>query len=69
MDGLGELSVKGGIHRTMPHDAAGRILAEVVAAFPIVLRADGARAESSAAIRTHIVEQSLRTCAAEGAFK
>ena len=53
----------------MPDYATGWMLAEIVATFPVVLRTDGARADSTAAIRVDIVQETLHTQTAEGAFK
>ena len=53
----------------MPDQGAGRIRAEIVAPFPVVLRPDGAGAEASAAIGTDIEQNLVHAGTAESAFK
>ena len=53
----------------MPDLCACRISAEIVAAFPIVLRTDGPGTKAAAAIRTDIGQDILDAETTEGAFK
>ena len=53
----------------MLHGCAGRIRAEIVAVFPVMLRADGTGTKTAGAIRTDIVQNVFHAGPAEGAFK
>ena len=61
--------MKARIHRPLFDSCACRIHAEIVAAFPVILRPDGPGTKTAAAIRTDIVQDTFDARAAEGAFK
>ena len=69
LDGFGELLVKAWIYATMPDGCTCRIRAEIVAAFPVVLRADRPGTKTTAAIRADIFQDVFDALTAEGAFK
>ena len=56
------------INREVFHLGAGRILAEIIVAFPVVGRAYRPRRKTAAAIRAHIAEHSIDTSCTESAF-
>lgn len=53
----------------MPDLRACGICTEIVAPFPIVLRTDGPRTKTAAAVRTNIGQDVLDARTTEGAFK
>jgi len=57
------------IHRAMLDGCAGRIRAEIVAAFPVGAGPDRPGAKAAAAIRADILENAFDTRSAKGAFE
>ena len=56
-------------HGTVPNGCACRICAEVIAAFPVVLRPDWPGTKTAAAIRADIAQDIFDGGTAGGAFK
>jgi|ERR1043166_6556918 hypothetical protein len=68
-DGGSELLMRRGIDRTMPDQSAGRISAQVVTGFPIILRPDGSKAKTATAVGADIRQNIFDAGPAESAFK
>src|SRR5512135_981447 len=68
LDRCGEGRVRGGIHRTVLHLRARRVLAEIVVALPVPRRAHRPRHEAAAAVGADVLQHVLHAVAAERAL-